>query len=473
MDYISYGDDRWEIICGHFAGPEKRAVEMLYEALAESVPYIPVARCAEKADPKEDVNRILVGTLEDNIFLRSYVEQEDVQEGGFLVRVCKDLVRPERQVVALVGSTPTQTLYAVSHFLDDYLALAQRNKDHIPYFKQLFQGEMPLYEYCAVPAFEERGIWTWGHCIYDHRRFAQNMARMGLNAITIWNDFAPLNLKEVIDCFHSYGILVNLGYSWGWDEGVNIADPAERAYWTQRAAEIYQEEYASAGGDGIYFQAFTETCDEERDGVSIADAVVAWVNAIGGEMLARWPELHIQFGLHATSVKNHLEVIRQVDPRIAILWEDCGAFPYSYLSRDTENFEETLKFSDAMAALRPGTGYGAVLKGQVCLDWSRFEHQKGSFVLGCAGAQAVRRRARNVRAQWHDVQSYWLQNAEKCRQTLQHLPGAAIYSLVEDALLEEACWYPTALYAQLLWKPELGPRELLQRVAQRKHVELA
>ena len=60
----------------------------------------------------------------------------------------------------------------------------------------------------------------------------------------------------------------------------------------------------------------------------IAETVVDFVNDTAGALLAKYPDLHIQFGLHAWSVKNHTEYIAKVDPRVYIVWENCGAFPF-------------------------------------------------------------------------------------------------------------------------------------------------
>ena len=44
----------------------------------------------------------------------------------------------------------------------------------------------------------------------------ENMARMKLNQLILWNDFAPINKKDFTDCAHSFGISVMWGYAWGW-----------------------------------------------------------------------------------------------------------------------------------------------------------------------------------------------------------------------------------------------------------------
>jgi hypothetical protein len=78
-----------------------------------------------------------------------------------------------------------------------------------------------------------------------------------------------------------------------------------------------------------------------------------------------------------------------------------------------------------------------------------------------------------VRARWHDVQSYWLAHLGQYRETLSHLPGAAVYALVEDGLFEGACWYPTALFARSLWDTRSSDAALLQQVAAAPDVVLA
>jgi len=42
------------------------------------------------------------------------------------------------------------------------------------------------------------------------------MARLKMNMLTLWNDCAPLNLREVVDYAHSRGIRLICGYHWGW-----------------------------------------------------------------------------------------------------------------------------------------------------------------------------------------------------------------------------------------------------------------
>jgi len=474
MDRYCYGNDRWRIVCFGSAAPVRRAAELLYAVLAQHVSYIPVCEQAPLTAQARQDSLILLGLAEEKE-LAPLLQAGGVPEKGYLVRVAQSPFAAGRQIAVLAGAAAADVLYAAAEFIEDYLPTARRTGTHEPYLRPLFSGRMPLYENRTAPACAVRGIWTWGHCIYNVDAFARQMALMRLNEITIWNDFAPLNLREAVECFHSYGIHVIFGYSWSWGEDVDVRSPEALTQWTQRALEIYERDYAAAGGDGIYTQLFTETNDDMLCGVPIADAVTQWVNTIGKRLLARYPGLRIQFGLHATSVKKRLHVLHAVDPSIEIIWEDCGAFPYTYLPECRGSDAETDAFTEKLCTLRPGCGCGVVLKGQLCLDWTRFEHQKGPYLMGCRSAASFSAREREVSELWHYVQSRWMENGTVCQHTIAQLARhhAQVYALVEDGLLEAGAWLPVALYAQMLWAPEEPFPALLRRTAARTDVRMA
>lgn len=375
----------------------------------------------------------------------------------------------------LAGADEASVLYAAAEFVEEYLPAAHRTGSHEPYLRPLFSGAMPAYAHASAPACAVRGIWTWGHCIYNTEAFARQMARLRLNEVTIWNDYAPLNLRDAVACFHSWGIRVIFGYTWSWGEEVDVRSPETLERWAARALETYDRDYAAAGGDGIYTQLFTETNEDTICGVPIADAVTHWVNTISGRLLSQHPGLRIQFGLHATSVRSRLAPLRGVLPAVEIIWEDCGAFPYTYLPETGGDAAETQAFTERICTLRPGCACGAVLKGQVCLDWSRFEHQKGPYLMGCRSASSIAAREREVREIWHYVQSRWMENGAQCEDVIARLAhgGASVYALVEDGLLEAGAWLPVALYAEMAWDPSVPFPALLSRVAARRHVRLA
>lgn len=234
--------------------------------------------------------------------------------------------------------------------------------------------------------------------------------------------------------------------------------------------DTYETQYAGTGADGIYFQTFTETSNTTIDGLSISDLVVKWVNHIGGKMLEKYPDLWINFGLHATSVKDEYKKLSGVDPRVNITWEDAGCFPYGYDPKIIENFQQTLDLTSKISNLRGDTeDFGAVLKGMINLDWSAFENQKGPFILGEAKQSFVKSRAREKEALWKYVQTYWLKNLEYVQNTIKAVNDnnpkkVSIEALVEDGLWEENMWLPVTLFAELLWNPYRPLEELVAKV---------
>ena len=106
------------------------------------------------------------------------------------------------------------------------------------------------YEHLSRPLVKERGLWTWGHVIFDYRRYLDNMARLKMNKVTVWNDFAPINGREFVDYAHSLGIKVIWGYSWIWDEKPEevVTDPAARKVWKEKIVTEYADHYAHLGG---------------------------------------------------------------------------------------------------------------------------------------------------------------------------------------------------------------------------------
>lgn len=52
----------------------------------------------------------------------------------------------------------------------------------MPVFKR--ESPLPDFELNSRPAVKNRGIWTWGHVIYDYRSFIDNMVMLKLSTAT-------------------------------------------------------------------------------------------------------------------------------------------------------------------------------------------------------------------------------------------------------------------------------------------------
>lgn len=461
---------RHAIICDEPLSPLlRRAVALLSERLLDATREYPI--CLPSADGLDPaVYRLLyIGTRQGSRYIAESGVEPPAFAEGYALRVQDD-------TVVIAGQDEHGVLYGCVDLFQVYAVRFSYPQDD-RYYIDLFESPLPDYAYTSYPAVTDRGIWTWGHVIYDYRRFLENMVQLKLNTLILWNDHAPVNARELVDYAHACGIRLFWGYAWGWDTDCMAAAEAVTESSAQAILRTYEAEYADLGGDGIYFQSFTELHDREVNGESVAEAVTRLVDQTARLIWSKHPELELQFGLHATSVREDLACIRQVDPRIRILWEDCGAFPFSYYPSDLQGYDETLDFVRRVATLRgEGDRFGVVTKGFTKLDWSAFHHAEGPMYIGVSSPR--RRRALAMRKEpiWRHQQAYWLTNADKAREVvrcLSELKDRDLYitPLVEDGLLEERIPFPVALFAEMLWDRTTPLDRLIQEVALRDSVE--
>lgn len=480
-------DERWSVLCGKEDEFHLRAAELLVEGLSE---YISEYTLEVRFSNEEQLrgNLILVGAGVSNPKICEYVGEEDIQPQGYRLKVFHEAEHNNRQVVIIHGGDERGMLYGCVDFLYQYLPKADYDFTLQPqcYIHRLLDAKcgepkamlLPETDIVSAPEIERRGIWSWGHVIYNYRGFLDNMLKLKMNEVIVWNDYKPLNGKEFVDYAHRNGIEVVWGFSWAWGVDIDISKPGEMEKWKDIVVAQYRDLYADMNGDGVYFQTFTETSDDVKDGLVIAEEAVKWVNYISDALLKQYPALHIQFGLHATSVAHRMEVIARTDPRVEIIWEDCGAFPYAYASNQIDDFDKTVDFTEQMVRQREGCRCGAVLKGMMRLDWINFEYKTGPFVLGCAGEGFRKKRTAYQKRYWHYIQCDWLVYGDYCRRILKQLADgcegrANVTFLVEDGMFEEEIWYPVALAAEMLWNPGKTFAELTQLAARRQDVVFA
>lgn len=473
----------WIVVCGKYQGLESRAVDGLTAAMREYLPgEIPVFE-ADGVEPSFLKNRnvVFLGTPFDNAWLGAqYPNVANGNAQGYIVDVSET---HGTNRIAIVGNTPQGVYYGTIDFLYEYLPTvpAQRMKNgnfnlH-GVFDAPFQCVMPPFFIERAPAIERRAIWTWGHCIFDYRAFFEHMATLKLNEIVIWNDAMPINAAQVVEYAHTLGIRVVFGFAWGWDLNCEKFDVKKcfdeeqvRAF-AQKALDYYRRLILPTQADGIYFQSFTETTAREIDGISIAEAVTAWVNGIAREFYDAYPQIELQFGLHATSVKKDLSALRSIDPRIKIVWEDCGAFPYHYSPAAIETAQETEAFTDTILSLRgENEKFGAVFKGMTTLYWDTFRHVEHPFVLGKSSKKTVDEVYYDRKRAWKYIEAKWLKNAEYVRKTTAQIAKNThgetdIQLLVEYGAFEKEIFFPVALAAAILWNPNENTDVLIEKTA--------
>lgn len=478
------------LVTDSYKGIARKGVSLLAGMLASHMGYtvLPVITCESATEQILSEHTVFaVGCIGTHPILQEYAARGVIsvpeKKEGYAICVGKE-ADGETDVLLIAGADECGVLYGCADFCNKYLARLSVEGDYYTdgHFGCLLKQNLVPFSLSTAPRIPTRAIWTWGHMIYDYRGFFDNMARLRLNEAVIWNDRCPINAEEIVSYAHSLGIRIVWGYAWGWDNSSKLektvaeSDDALLARIKEGAIRTYETEYRGLG-DGIYFQSFTEINKETVNGKSVADTVVRLVNETAGELLSRYPDLHIQFGLHATSVKTRTEIIAKVDPRVYIVWEDVGAFPYSYRSYETEGFEQTIELTDKLLTLRgEEERFGAVLKGLVCLDWGHFKHFSHPYVMGEYPKKFIQARAALKTPLWRSVTAGWLRNAELARRIVSLIAkkGSAPIAemLVEDGCFEERIPMPVAFLAELFWDAEGDACEIMERVTKYPIVSL-
>ena len=451
---------------------QKRAVEELSKILLDATLTYPV--CMEYSENTDLCNykRIYVGTKAEHPYIKEH-------SSGLLTTAEEYSIEVERDVVLIEGYDDAGVLYGVLDFYNKYVVKFEHPETDQYWVNFLLEDELPSFSYASAPAVKERGLWTWGHVIYDYRGYIDHMMQLKMNRLILWNDFAPVNAREIVEYAHARNIKLLWGFSWLWDTNCNSVNLKALSGVSEAILAKYEREYADLGGDGIYFQTFTELNKDNIDGVLIAEAATNFVNQTAALFYKSYPDLEIQFGLHATSVKNKLNFIKHVDPRIRIVWENCGAFPFSYIPHDLDGFEDTKRFVREIAGLRGKEDrFGVVTKGLVKLDWTCFEYATGAYCPGVSSEWMKQNRVERKRRIWRYIQSGWLTHADKALETVREMyreknGDLSIYALVEDGMFEENVMYPVALYAEMLWDCQKDVNTLIKDVALRGYVTFA
>lgn len=479
-------EKKWIIIADTAALENKRAIELISSAIVKYTSYPPgVFSCSEASMlALTDHNAVIIGSPRENPYIAQLIgagelKSPDTHTGAYSLCVSWESTLGTA-VIAVTSEDTFGVVWGVADLCNYYLGYEvffgnKLNRNNKQVAKIPFTEKMPDFKRSSSPRADRRAIWTWGHCIYDYRAFFRNMMKLKLNEIVIWCDHPPINGKEVVKCAHSHGIRVIFGYSWGWD--VNSAtdmDMNDRDAWKKKAQdilELYDSKYADFGADGIYFQSFTETKERTRGDVVIAEAVTDWVNTASALFFEKYPEIRLQFGLHATSVACDLEYLKHTDDRVEILWEDCGAFPYSYYPERIEGFDETMSFTRRIATLRGSLDrFGAVFKGMTTLDWDNFTHHDGGFILGEVEGEALLELACDRQRLWRLIDPLWVQNYsyfDEAVKSITDLKGTdvSVQLLAEDGLIEERIPLSLAIAAEGLWKCDEDKLPLTTRVA--------
>lgn len=468
----------WKILYTDFCGVQKRAVELVARemgsiTLRDAGVYCVHVMTVEKWADNARENAVIMGTYDSDPIFSRLLDRTEVPTDGFAVKIVDNPTSPAHQLVLLCGDTPVAVFYAATHFVDDFFAAATPIRNGLHYRDEIFLNKLPAYSYSTAPKAKTRSLFTWGHPINDYRKCIETLARLKFNQIIVWNDYLPINAEEFVEYAHSYGLTVIWGYAWGWFTDCTKVDLQKLDALKAEVIDTYNRVYKGKG-DGIYFQSFTELHTATLQGKVIAEVVTDFVNDTAAALLENEPDLLIQFGLHASSVKDNAAYLAKVDPRVQIIWEDCGIFPYGHdFHRDAALEQSALDFTHLVIKQRPGVPVGMVFKGMLKQDWPNFEHQSGPFILGNSSKETIRRDMEMFTPMWRYLQNEWFKNGD-----LAHtLANACVNDATADlnfciaSHIADTPWYPLALCAELFWDPTPAYDDIVARVTRRKFVE--
>lgn len=474
----------WELIYTDYKGPVKKAVELIYKEMGalilrdNGVYTFHTLACKQTNELPKNKNAVVVGCYSDSEILKTFIKPDEIPEDGYVVKVMGNPKNRKYKLVLITAVNPREVFYGAVDFVDDYFSQAAHKRADLTFFNEIFWHELPDYYNASSPAVKKRNVFTWGHPIDDFRKYIDNIARLKFNELIIWNDFVPLNAVDVVNYAHEYNIKVIWGYAWGWQRGLATLDLNFLKELPDKLVKKYIDEYSHTGADGIYFQSVTELQEEYINGKLIAKEVAELVNITSDKLLKLYPDLLIQFGLHASSVKNKLEYIKTVDKRIDIIWEDCGAFPYSYTPyvTDEKEFSDSVKFTDDMLSLRNKETDGVLFKGVLKMDWDgiHFVHQEGHYVLGETSDLTQRDDTEMIKPLWKDFQNGWLKDGEYAYKMANAvLDSSKNASIGVAGQLTNGIWFPVALLSQILWDCDKKDyEEILRRVLNNRKVDM-
>ena len=481
MGYVYYGDARWKLCTGTDLSPtESKAITELYGAVRQYLPYI-LTVCTNSEEITDNDHVIYIGTVKSNPELLRLAEKgafsPEFRKEGYSMKVMLSASRPGKTDIVIQGADPVGVLYAVYDFEHAYL------DDYLKYFGYHFKKQVhpfvdscPAFERKEAPGISNRGLWTWGHKIYDYKGYIDHMARCRMNMLVIWNDNPPLNGKDVVDYAHLNGVRVIWGYSCAWGEYIQVdpTDPQEAIRWGKYVLDVYEKDYAPLGGDGLYFQAFTEQNEKYINGVSIATLITDWINLVVQCLKNSHPELYVQFGIHATSIGKNYPDMKHLTTDVTPVWEDCGAFPFNYDPRKG-NIPRTLEYSYQLIELAKSKGrFGAVLKGFTVLNWEKFEHYQGRILIGVTDKVYQKIRLEETQFYWKFCEPYWVEHAKDLQLFCQAVKAGAfedstIVALVEDGMFEEEIAPSVGLYAEFLWNPDANTNYVIEKIYHSLH----
>jgi len=387
-----------------------------------------LARLPQAKVEKPAVLRIVVGHSKTNKELRRLLagtSRSEKRAEGYTLRFSDN-------TVLVAGADERGTLYGVMDFIHYHL-------------RKIWDGSVKTLQLSDAPSLELRGIWSWGGRIYNYKKFFDQMARWKMNLAILWHLRAPSDAIALQEYAASRGITIVWGYSWGWNTGLRWDDPENIAEVKRKILEAFEKEYAPLKPFGIYFQSETEGGAATGQGAKFIDLV----NGTADRILRKHPDVWISCGVHFSSFLQTWDMLKAIDPRLNIMYEDIPGMPFAYRAGVVN--PNTVGVCRQLVSLRDKQeDVGFVFKG--------FHNNPGHGDPQLIEDEAALRQLGIERPLDPGNEAGWRNNLNLALDVLKSMVASpakrkAVTLLMEDGLWEIRPWFPVCLAAEAMWNP--------------------
>ncbi|MBO5370219.1 MAG: hypothetical protein J6B23_06035, partial [Clostridia bacterium] len=246
----------WKILYSNYSGLEKKAIELISAEVGKYIlrdkgVYTLHTLAVEPITEKFEKNIIVIGKYDDNVLIQKYIKKDEIPSNGYCVKVIPNPDDENLKIALITAFEPINVFYAAVDFVDNYLPSAAVISGGLRTPAETFDKILPDYSYTSSPQTEKRSIFTWGHPINNYRRYIDNIARLKINQLIIWNDFLPINASDIVSYAHEYEIEIIWGFAWGWTTNCNNTEIIENLDKIKSdIVDKFQNTYNGAG-DGI------------------------------------------------------------------------------------------------------------------------------------------------------------------------------------------------------------------------------
>ncbi|MBQ7830922.1 MAG: hypothetical protein IJ393_02465, partial [Clostridia bacterium] len=248
----------WKIVYSDFSGMERKAVELLNREAGKNIirdtgVYTLYVLPMEQESKNTEIahSAFVVGLWENSDLVRKFVSKNEIPDNGYCLKIIHNPKREDGSIVIVTAHEARNLFYGATAFLDEYVPHYAPDGGGLKFSNSIFEYQLPTATYASAPQTQTRSVFSWGHCINDYREYIRDMARLGLNQLILWNDFKPINAKDIVDYAHEYGVELIWGFSWGWSTGqcrdtTTLTDEYLSAL-KLKVLDKFEKEYAGQG----------------------------------------------------------------------------------------------------------------------------------------------------------------------------------------------------------------------------------